>query len=179
MSLVIRDGLESDIRACLDLNAGYETEFVWQMTIREDGANRTMEFRRERLPRVMEVEQTLAETRLKAVLPKEHCFLVAVADEADILGLLTMRHDPIHSIGFIYDLVVTESARRHGIGSRLLRVARRWARERQIKRLMIEKQTKNYPAITFCQNAGFVFCGYNDQYFQDNEIAVFFGQALR
>jgi hypothetical protein len=43
----------------------------------------------------------------------------------------------------------------------------------------LETQTKNYPGILFSQANGMVFCGFNDRYFSNGDIAVFFSQTLR
>jgi hypothetical protein len=66
-----------------------------------------------------------------------------------------------------------------GIGTALLRAARDWALETKLRRLIVETQTKNYPAIRFLQKRGLVFCGYNDLFYPNQDIAVFFGQMLR
>jgi hypothetical protein len=39
-------------------------------------------------------------------------------------------------------------------------------------------QTKNYPAISFCQKHGMTFCGFNDRHFANQDIALFFALAL-
>lgn len=79
----------------------------------------------------------------------------------------------------IHQIVVSSAYRRRGIASRLVNVARQWAKEHQLNRLMIETQTKNFPLINFCQNNGFAFCGFNDRYFPNQDIAVFFSTSLR
>jgi GNAT superfamily N-acetyltransferase len=90
-----------------------------------------------------------------------------------------MRSDPIYKIAHIHDLVVSQPYRRKRIGSRLLNVARQWARDHHLVQIMAEMQTKNYPGILFCQQAGLEFCGFNDHYFPNQDIAVFFSQTLR
>lgn len=176
--MIIRDAIEQDIPACLGLDANYETERVWQTTFQPSTGDQSITFRVERLPRQMRVDYEADEARLKRALSKAHCFLVA--EEADeIIGYLTMRYDPTHSIGMVQDVVVTRPYRRHRIGARLLKVARRWATENQLTEMMAETQTKNYPAIQFLQTNGFVFCGFNDHYFRNGDIAVFFCASLR
>jgi ribosomal protein S18 acetylase RimI-like enzyme len=44
---------------------------------------------------------------------------------------------------------------------------------------MLETQTKNHPAICFYRKHGFVFCGFNDRYYTNQDIALFFAQNLR
>jgi GNAT superfamily N-acetyltransferase len=179
-SFLIRDGLDSDIDACLSLDNHYQTDYVWQMHVRQENDGWQIMFNTERLPRTLEVEYAADEKRLRFALAAEQCFLVAVdRDEADVLGYLTMRNDPVYQIALIQDVVVSRAYRRHHIGSRLLNVARRWAGEHDLKRLTIETQTKNYPGILFCQNAGFAFCGFNDRYLPNQDIAVFFSQSVR
>lgn len=177
---LIRDGLESDIDRCLLLDHTYETEHVWQMALFEEIAGWQVTFKTEHLPRMMEVEYPADQKRIRAALPDEHCFLVAETREPDeLLGYLTMRNQPGHGIALVQDIVVSRPYRGHGIATRLLNVARQWAQEHQLKQLMIEVQTKNYPALMFCEKSGLRFCGFNDRYFQNGDIAVFFSQTLR
>lgn len=180
LPILIRDAVPNDIPDCLTLDLSYETERVWQMTFQPETANRGILFRTERLPRPMPVTYPADERRLRLCISKKHCFLVAL-NKADnhIIGYLTMRSMPTHRIGLIQDIAVTEIFRRQGVGLRLLNVARRWAIEHDLVQLQVETQTKNYPAIQFLQKNGLVFCGFNDQYFLNGDIAVFFGQSLK
>lgn len=179
VGFLIRDGLESDLAACLNLNANYETEYVWQMSIREDSAFRNVVFKTERLPRTMRVKYAMSERDLRFALPPEQCFLVAVGKtQPETYGYLAMQTDLLHRTGLVFDLVVSEPYRRLHIGTRLLNVARRWASEHGLRRLTLVTQTKNYPAILFCQQMGLSFCGFNDQYFDNQDIAVFFSQTI-
>jgi GNAT superfamily N-acetyltransferase len=178
---VIRDGLETDIERCLRLDHRYETDHVWQMHIQQEETNHwQISFRKERLPRRLEAAVPQHEARLRAALPDDQCFLVATRrGSEDVLGYLTMLHDPINHLGLIRDLLVGAPVRGHQIGTRLLSVASSWAKERSINRLQIELQTKNFPGISFCQQRGFTFCGFNDRVFPNQDIAVYFGLSLR
>ena len=179
-SFIIRDGLPTDIDNCLNLDRTYATNYVWQMTVSEAGGGYGVAFRKERLPRTMEVEYPASRGRLQLALKRSDCFLVAVDKEEPItFGYLVMHHDPAHKIALVHELVVDRDHRRGKIGTRLLNVACRWADERGLTQLMIETQTKNYPSIAFFEGYGLSFCGFNDQYFRNKDIAVFFGQSLR
>lgn len=179
-SCVIRDGLESDFEGCLALDHSYTSDHVWQMTVFEEPGNWQISFKREGLPRTVEAIYPFDVGRLQAALPDDHCFLVAAERETgEIVGYLTMQCQTSHRIALVQDILVSRPYRSAGIGSRLLRVARGWAREHDLTEMTVELQTKNYPGIAFCQNAGFVFCGFNDHYFLNRDIAVFFSQSLR
>jgi ribosomal protein S18 acetylase RimI-like enzyme len=180
VNFVIRDGLSGDIPDCLQLDHGYETDYVWQMQVNHDEGWR-IDFKIERLPRALQATYPSSEERLRAGLAPEQCFLVATTrdEEPEVIGYLSMRGDQAYKIGHVQDIVISRTYRRHQIATRLTKVAGLWAREHHLTSLMIETQTKNYPAIRFCEGAGFNFCGFNDRYFPNRDIAVFFSQSVR
>jgi ribosomal protein S18 acetylase RimI-like enzyme len=182
MALQIRDATIEDIPACLAVDTEYETERVWQMHVQPETMGRGVLFRVERLPRPMDVTYPQSERRLKLALEANQCFLTAYAtsddDDPVLLGYLTMRADPVHQAGWIQDIVVGRQFRRQGIGTRLVKVATRWAREHELDHIVLETQTINHPAIEFCTKQGMAFCGYHDQYFRNGDIAVFFGKSI-
>lgn len=179
-NFVIRDAVAADIEDCLALNHDYETEHIWRMDMLAEGDGWRVNFRKDRLPRRSSMTHESDESRLRLALPQEICYLVAAGkDTPIILGYLTLHPNPIHKIGLIQDIVVSQEFRQQGIGSRLLTVARLWAQEHKLQTLMVEVSTKNYPAIQFLQNRGLRFCGFNDLYFTNQDISVFFGQTLR
>jgi len=179
-SYIIRDGLEHDIPTCTALDAAYDTDHVWQMSIQHNIGQQQITFKTEHLPRTMRVQYKTDERRLRMTLPAQHCFIVASHREEKglTIGFLAMRQEPAHKLAVIQDIVVHEPYRRQQIGTRLLNVARKWAHEHTIEQLLLETQSKNYPAIQFCEKNGLSFCGFNDQYFQNQDIAIFFGQSL-
>lgn len=179
-SYLIRDGVAEDIPECAALDHSYASDHVWQMRIQQDSDQRQVTFSTERLPRSLEIEYPCSEERMRLSVPDEHCFLVAAGKaEGEILGYLTMRHEPAHNLARIHDLVISRPYRRRKMGSRLLKIALNWAEERKIRQILMEIQTQNYPASQFCLGSGFTFCGYNDLYFSNQDIALFFGTTLR
>jgi len=168
---------EAELSLCLALDHSYSTDHVWQMDMREEGSDMTIRFRVVRLPRVMAVDYPRDRASLASSWEKRDCFLVAVADDL-VLGYVNMRVDVAHTKGWIQDLVVGRPFRRRRIGSALLEQVARWAKLRHIDHLTLEMQTKNHPGIVFAQAQGFVFCGFNDHYYTNQDIAVFFGKTL-
>jgi hypothetical protein len=45
--------------------------------------------------------------------------------------------------------------------------------------MILEMQSKNYPAIQLAQKLGFDFCGYNDNYFDNQDIAILFSKPIK
>lgn len=176
----IRDGYARDVPYCLLLDHSYRTQFAWQMRYYNDGDQFEIRFHPERLPRDLESTRDASERRLYVAAEPENCLLIAANRESgELLGYLALQADPLHELARLHDLVVSRPWRRQGIGNRLLQVARQWARQQELARLIAEVQTRNYPAIRFFQRAGLTFSGYSDHYFPQHEIALFFGETLR
>ena len=180
VNFVIRDGLSGDIPDCLQLDHTYETDYVWQMQVGHEEGWR-IDFKTERLPRPLLVTYATNEERLRAGLAPDQCFLVATTrdDEPEIIGYLSMWSNHAYRIGLVQDVVISRPYRRRQIATRLTKIAALWAREHGLTSLMIETQTKNYPSILFCEAVGFSFCGFNDRYLPNRDIAVFFSQSVR
>jgi ribosomal protein S18 acetylase RimI-like enzyme len=177
--LIFRDGLEADIAPCLKLDHSYQTDFVWQVSMMEAPQQRSITIREDRLPRTMDAHHPSSENRLKAALSDDHAYIVVTSpDHKTHYGYLVMLCDPTHQTAAIHDVVIDIDVRHRGIATRLVRIAQRWATQKQLSRLFIETQTKNYPSIQMIQKMGYVFCGFNDQYFENRDIAIFFSKTL-
>ena len=176
--LTIRPALLGDLQECLKFDASYTTEFVWQMDSRVANGEIRVAFRHVRLPRSMRVayprdaEALMADWRLRDAL------LMAERDGIQ-LGYVSLSAQPAQRAAHIGDLVVRRAARRTGVGSALIAAAVRWARERDLKHIVVEAQTKNHPAISLLNKLGFTFCGFNDRHYFNQDIAVFFSRAVR
>lgn len=179
-SFLIRDGLESDIEPCLALDHRYTTDYVWQMSIHTEGGAWQIGFAPQRLPRTLETRQPLSPERLRLGLKAPYGFLVAQSKgAAEIAGYLVLQGDPAHDLALIHDIVVDAPYRGQRVGTRLVNAARRWAEEHHLRQLMAETRTQNYPGILFLQQLGMTFCGFNERYFANQDIALFFCQTLR
>jgi ribosomal protein S18 acetylase RimI-like enzyme len=79
----------------------------------------------------------------------------------------------------IKDIVVDFPLRRQGIGTALILAAQNWAIQRNNRKLMFEMPSKNFPAIKLAFKLGFEFSGYNDSYYPNKDIALFFSRFLK
>ena len=58
----------------------------------------------------------------------------------------------------------------------LILAAQSWAVDRKNTRALMEMASKNNPAICLARKLGYEFCGYNDLYYDTQDIALFFGR---
>ncbi len=174
---IIRSATAADLPQCLSIDPSFETDYVWQMDNRPFDGQINISFRTVRLPRPMKVAYPRDMKQLNAAW--EACDAMLLADDNRmVVGYAALARRGAQAAVWVQDLIVAKSARRKGVGSALLAGVSRWAREEKLAWIMIEMQTKNYPAIQFCQKHGFNFCGFNDHFFANQDIAVFFVKAV-
>ncbi len=179
--MIIRAAQARDLESCDTLDPSYDTDYVWQMeTARGDGKI-SVGFRVTRLPRAMRVPLTLDEWSRGALhenFERGECFMVA-SDGDEISGFVDATLNPWEQIARVNHLIVRADRRRRGIASELLRAVLHWALVRDAASVMVAVSTKNYPASALFQTHGFSFCGYNDQYYSNRDIALFFALSLK
>jgi len=130
------------------------------------------------LPRSVVVAYPRDPMSLSDEWTRRDAVLVAVEDGSPV-GYLALVVERSSSAARVTDIVVSPDRRRQGIASSLLTAAQFWTAERRIQRLILEMQSKNQPCIRLAQKFGYEFCGYNDQYYPTQDVALFFGRALK
>lgn len=173
----IRPTSPTDLSRLVALDHNSQSEFVWQLELRRDTGQVAANFREVRLPRPIPLVYPYDPYALADEWTRKSMMFTAYR-EADALGYLSLMGRGAE-VTWVTDLVVTASARRQGIGSALLAQAQDWAAQRGARRLMLEMQAKNLPAIRMAQKHGYEFCGYNDHYYLTQDVALFFVKALK
>jgi GNAT superfamily N-acetyltransferase len=174
----VRSAVSTDLPVITALDHGYSTDYVWQMDAREEGGEVRISFRNVRLPRSVRVAFPRDPHNLIEAWNRRVCFLVA-EEAGHIKGYLNLTLAAAPGAGWLADLCVERRLRRTGVGSVLLAASLQWARANRLQRVVIETQSKNYPAICFAHKHGFVYCGYNDRYYPNQDVALFFGMNLK
>lgn len=180
----IRPAIASDIPTLISLDHNYFSDHVWQLET-SSGKNSDLlseqvhlaSFREVRLPRQVLVEYPNPPQTLSEDWKARSGLLVAVLDSEPI-GYASLMLNIAPLTTWVTDLVVDQPVRRRGIGKALLLASLEWADQVQSHHLVLEMQTRNYPAIQLVNKLGFEFCGYNDRYYPDHQIGLFFGKSL-
>lgn len=174
----IRPAVPGDLATLANIDHTYQTAYVWQMDRALEKGQVNIHFRQVRLPRPIRVEAPVS----PEVTGPDSCIraglLVALHGGLQV-GYISLKEIQPSSTAWVLDLVVRDSERRHGIGTALLMAGDEWASKHSLRRIVLEIQSKNFPAHQMALKLGYELCGYNDQYFSNRDIALFFAKYLR
>ncbi len=154
------------------------SDYVWQLELRRDPGQVAATFREVRLPRSVPVKYPRNPFALADEWTHRDVVLVAL-DGSSPIGYLCARLESASGVAWVTDLAVAPQQRRKGAGSALLTAVQAWALERRVQRLILEMQSKNQAYIRLAQKFGYDFCGYNDQYYPTQDVALFFGRTVK
>jgi len=174
----IRPVLPADIPELIALDHSYSSDFAWQMEIQSGESGIGVNFHEIRLPRSARVEYPRHPGALAEDWKHRDGLLVSVL-EAEVVGYVSMMLNIAPVTTWVTDLVVMRRLRQQGIGSTLALAAQEWGLAKGTRRIVLEIPPKNYPGIRLAQKLGFDFCGYNDRYYANHDIALFFAKSLR
>lgn len=166
-----------DLTACLNLDGSYETDHVWQVTQRQDDEQVVTQFQVIRLPRAMHVAYPGWSEALLAHQQRGDLIMVA-AEANEVRGYIDQETQPDQGIAWVHHLVVAPAWRRQGVGTALLTRGMQHARQLGLSHVMTVVQSKNYPATCFLNRHGFKFCGYNERYYRNRDIGLYFVRGL-
>jgi len=177
-SFEIRPANSNDLPRLMALDHTGLSDYVWQLELRREPNQTIASFREVRLPRSVDIKYPRNPFALAEEWSKRDAVFVAL-NQNEPIGYTSLIEEHVASIVWMVDLVVAPQFRRQGTASALLNAGQAWAVERGAKRLVLEMQSKNQPCIRLAQKLGFEFCGYNDQYYPTQDVALFFGRAIK
>ncbi len=202
LEITFHPGTYGDIEPCYRMDHTTETDRVWQMTIQQnDFGAVAVAFKQEYLPRPVDLTHTADRRRLvddpdagrlwvvarryepePPPLPpaeiEDNVIMAAPPPKPPVIGYVVARYDETQEVVWVDDVAVTPEYRRNRVATRLLDGVRQWAREQGAHRMLVAIPTKHVPMMTLAGQLGLTFCGYNDQYFLNHDIAVMFGIRL-
>jgi ribosomal protein S18 acetylase RimI-like enzyme len=174
----IRPAEITDFNSLVQIDHSYQTPYVWQMDRFIEKGAINLHFRETRLPRPVRVDYPNPSDKLVSDFSQKGGVLVAVLEGIQV-GYVQIKENTSTSTAWVHNLAVVEELRRKGIGSALIMAGQNWAGQRNLRRMVIEMQSKNYPAIQLANKLGYEFSGYNDHYYENRDIALFFACFLR
>ncbi len=125
--------------------------------------------------------EDIAEIAARARRPD--CLVLVAEADGRLVGLLDMEIIAWNNTGFVWNLRVDWARRRQGLGRALFERGVAWAREHDLRAIVIETQTNNVPACRFYRRMGCRLAGIRDEYYtnrdlETGEVALFWAYTL-
>jgi GNAT superfamily N-acetyltransferase len=177
-NIEIHPASQSDLVLIAAIDHSYQTAYVWQMDRIFERGQFAITFREIRLPRMIQVDYPRPLDFLKAEESKQDMLMAAFLG-GRVIAYIRLKEQVASRTIWATDMAVSHEFRRQGIGSALLFAVQDWAVERDQKRIILEMQSKNFPAICLAFKLGYEMSGYNDHYYANQDIALFFARNLR
>jgi len=177
-SFEIRPATANDLPRLMAMDHSSLSDYVWQLELRREASQVTANFREVRLPRSIEVKYPRNPSALADEWTRSDLVLAAL-HESNPVGYLRANADHASAVVWVTDIIVAPDQRRKGAGFALLTATEAWALERGVRRIILEMQSKNQACIRLAQKFGYDFCGYNDQYYSTQDVALFFGRTIK
>ena len=174
----IRPTVANDLSRLMGFDHTITSESVWQLELRREPGQVMASFREVRLPRSISIEYPHNPFALADDWVRKSMMYTGLIGQ-DPVGYISLLERGSSSVVWVTDLVVNVAHRRTGVAGSLLGAAQDWAANRSHRRLILEMQSKNLPAIRLAQKFGYEFCGYNDHYYINQDVALFFARAIK
>ncbi|MCO6449194.1 MAG: GNAT family N-acetyltransferase [Caldilineales bacterium] len=176
--IFIRRPTLHDLNECAQIDASYNTQRVWQLSLGVEPNDIAVHLHLVHLPRAVNVPGEPQEDNLLKQWQRGDCMLSARQDR-EVVGFIHLIADSSAGVAHIQQHVVRPDYRRQGVGTKLLSQAMLWGQDRNLRSVMVQVSTKNHPAISFYFAHGFSFCGFNERFYSDHEITLDLARTIR
>ena len=162
--------------AAMDLS--FESDYVWKTQTLEEYESFESSFQRIRLPKTIRVSfQAYSSANLETLIRNREILSVRYDDR--VIGYVRLERDETVNRLMLKTGGIMPEYRNKGVGSVLLDQVTEIARHNGLRSIVCMVQAKNDPAIHFLLSHGFVFCGYQEFFFRNMEIGLFFSKNVR
>lgn len=176
--ILVRQAVSPDIELLAKFDHSVKTDRVWQMTQSSDSGNIVTTFTENHLPREMRLTYPKSPDSLLERWKNYSSVLVACINKVPA-GYIAFNASFSPELVWVKDLVVDELWRRKAVATALIQATNEWGLARHYLRMTIEMSSKNYPGICLAKKCGFEYAGFNDNYFNNNDIALFFSRFIK
>lgn len=160
------------------MNLSFESNYVWKTQMLESLDMFESSFQRIRLPKTIQVSfQAYCPGNLEALIHRRE--ILSVRYENKVIGYARLEQDETVNRLVLKTGGIMPEYRNKGVGGVLLERITNIARHNNIPSIVCMLQAKNDPAIRFLLARGFVFSGYQEFFFQNMEIGLFFSKNVR
>lgn len=167
---------EYPILSQIDLS--FESDYVWRSQMVDDLNSYSISFQKIKLPKTIKIPfQALNQDALENMVKRKE--ILSIRYEQTIVGFMRLERDESVNHLILKTGGLRPEYRHKGIGTALLTRMQDIAIQNRIHYIVGMLQAKNDPAIRFMLSRGFQFCGFQEFFFPNMEIGLFFSKNVR
>lgn len=168
---------ESYFEQMLDFEHHVTSRHAYKQEIRHEENSSQFNFLRIRLPREVNLPYPRErETMVEHWRAADMVFVGTV--EEHLLGYMVLDVHSLPKTVRVTDLVVLNDARCNGIATAMLAVCETWAQSNKYNRVLLDVPLRNDPMVRLVQKCGYAMSGFMQQYFPNQDPAVFFEKRI-
>lgn len=168
---------ESYYKNMLDFEHYVSSRYAYKQEIRNEENNSQFSFLRIRLPREVNLPYPREQESMVEHWRQADLVFVGTIEE-HLLGYMVLDVHSLPRTVRLTDLVVMEAARRNGIATAMLAVCETWAQSNKYNRVLLDVPLRNDPMVRLAQKCGYAMSGFMQQYFPNQDPAVFFEKRI-
>ncbi len=159
------------------INLDFDSNYVWQSQMNDDVNEYSITLKNVKLPKTIHVPfQANDENNLEMTIKLNEIILIRT-DRQEI-GFIRIEQDELAHRIILRNGGLKPEYRRQGIGTIMLGQIEEIARQNNITQILCIIQAKNDSAIRFLTAKGFRLSGFEEFYFPNMEIALFFSKNI-
>ncbi|NDJ86780.1 MAG: GNAT family N-acetyltransferase [Chloroflexi bacterium] len=182
---------EADIARLIEIRAGFTSQT--RLKVEKSGSGYEVGWRLVEVPLETpydkgegydfdDEERRLVMQRLARADSLEEVVIEQATDR--LVGMLDVTEESWNEVAWVWNIMMDVSVRQQGLGRELTQRTIAWARQRNLRAVMLETQSNNVPACKFYVRMGFQLVGINEALYtnhdyQRDEIGLFWSYPLK
>jgi ribosomal protein S18 acetylase RimI-like enzyme len=87
-----------------------------------------------------------------------------------LIGMVDVEQEAWRQAGVVWNIAVDRAYRGRGWGRKLMQRVIEWARRQDLRAIVLETQTNNWPACLFYRHMGFQLSGFDDHFYTNQDL---------
>ncbi len=150
----------------IKLDYHYITNYVLDIVVEKSDHSWSFDLKPKKLSQT--IEKRSASQLFEPIVENPRCFKYTL-NGVDI-AYLQLGHQTWNNRMRVWDFLIDPNARRSGIGTKLMNLAKQQAKEVGARMLVLETQNCNIPAINFYLKHGFQLIGFDLAHYTNDDI---------
>lgn len=161
----------------LELDHSFKSHYAYRMRANVESQNASFNFEPIKLPREVHLSYMRDKSSLLKTWDDASLIYVGMLDDV-LVSYVVIDAKTLPMTARVTNLVVMPEVRQNGIGRTMLAAVEDWGARQGLLRVLLEIPMRNYPMVELGLRCGYEICGFMEQYFPNDDPALFYQKRL-